>query len=138
MAGSMGFLWHRDVSSWLDQGSRALGEDLAILRFEELRENPRGALEFVLPFLGFEVDPCRIDFALKETKLSNLRKVEKARWKELGVTGVTGTDRSFYRGGVSGQWEELFSEDQMRTFLEQAGSTLFRLGYTDQMDVGLL
>jgi hypothetical protein len=117
--GEYGYLWHEHVSSWLIDGITEMGDKLMVIRFEDLKADTCSVITQVTKFLGIPTTKASIETAIDEAKLEKARKIEKRRWEQKGLG--TPTDRSsFYRGGVTGQWEKYFSESNSNDFLEKS------------------
>lgn len=126
--GEYGYIWHQHIESWLIRGASELGDNLMVVRFEDLKAQTVRVVEDVTQFLDIHTTVDEIETAVKEARLSNVRKIEKQRWRDQGRGNPT--DRStFYRGGVTGQWRELFSESNYNDFLKNSSKALELAGY---------
>lgn len=122
--GRFGYLWHRDVLSWLDGGRQIMGDRLLPLRFEDLKDNTSGVLQAAADFLGVEAGGDDVAQAVQACTLDRLRAVERER-----RGGVVDSDASFYRSGKVGEWSQWFSDLDYRQFLAVATPALRVGGY---------
>ncbi|HSJ09652.1 MAG TPA: sulfotransferase domain-containing protein, partial [Longimicrobiales bacterium] len=117
--------WQRSVSSWLDSPLQASG-DMLLLRYEDVRTDPPGAMRMSLEFLGLQVDDARIDQAIRANRM------ERMREKEADSTVVLRpkrTDIPVVRKGLVGEWREALSPSDRQAFHSYCGPLLARLGY---------
>lgn len=121
-------IWHHHVESWLDTGREVMGGRLLVVRFEEMKADPVGALGEVMRFSGKRFDKTEIERAVEQTDLDKVREIEKRRWQEMGLGGPD-KDSSFYGRGKSGTWEEYFTDEMMDEFLELSRRALDLGGY---------
>lgn len=114
--------WHRNVASWL-----ALRDDPAmlLLRFEDMRADPRAAFLRVLGHLGLPADADRVDRAVA---LATPERVNATFRTEIRARRAAGDGAG--QGGLVERWRETYSEDQQRRFEAKAGEVLRALGYT--------
>ena len=122
MSGAFGVRWDQNVESWLQRGKRQLGENLMVLRFEDLRSDTVGCLADVCEFLGLQADKAQLLDAVEAGSLQNGR-----RWEQHYLGKVDSENASFYRAGQSGKWQDLFSSTHQARFLE-ASANAMRLG----------
>lgn len=94
LAGEHGVPWHQHVEGWMGDGARRLGNDLQIVRYEEMRRDPVAVLADVLAFLGIQADPDLAEYAAQRANLKNARQIELSRRGHIATE-----DASFYRGG---------------------------------------
>ena len=121
-------IWHHHVESWLDTGRKVMGRRLLVVRFEDMKADPVGALGEVMRFSGKRFDKTQIERAVEQTDLDKVREIEKKRWKEMGLGGPD-KDSSFYGRGKSGTWEEYFTDEMMGEFMERSRRALDLAGY---------
>ena len=121
-------IWHHHVESWLDTGRAVMSRRLLVVRFEDMKADPVGALGEVMRFSGKRFDKTEIERAVEQTDLDKVREIEKKRWKEMGL-GVPDKDSSFYGRGKSGTWEEYFTDEMMGEFMERSRRALDLAGY---------
>jgi Sulfotransferase domain len=114
--------WPRHISSWLD--SPIAGTDnMLILRYEDLRQNPTEGFGRMVEFLGVNVDQERIRRAVENNALDKMKKKEQAEPQRASVK-----DRFVRSGSVQG-WRSKFTPAQLKFVEQHAGHLLLRLGY---------
>lgn len=112
--------WSARVGRAVEDGPARLGTNYQEVRYENLLQRPEEELRRLLAFLGAgagEEDVRRCVGSASFEKLSKGRK----RGEEDAS--------SFFRKGVAGDWEGVFTEQDRRIFEEVAGALLVRLGY---------
>ena len=128
MKGYYGYLWHRDVKSWLVQGRSILGKNIKVIHFEQLKSNPIQTTIDVTSFLGISATLESIQSAVEKSEIENLRKIELQRWRKAGL-GIPEENQSFYRSGNPRQWREYFSPSIEKKFNGAAAETMHLAGY---------
>ena len=114
--------WQRHVSSWLD--SPIAGTDnLLLVRFEDVRQDPVPWFARMAEFLGVEVDREKIELAVENNSIQKMREKENREPVRASIKG------RFVRDGAVRGWVSKLSPAQVRLIEEHAGSTLLRLGY---------
>lgn len=114
--------WHRHVNSWLD--SPLAGTDnLLFLRYEDLRKDPLPGFVKIAEFLGVKVDLDRIQSAIENNSIQNMREKEKKEPVRVSIRG------RFVRDGAVRGWLTRLSPAQVALIEKHAGSALLRLGY---------
>ena len=100
-----------------------LGNRYLQIRYEDLHSRPDETLDGVLRFLGVRANAEVIAHCL-----------DAASFKRLSGGREQGTEdgSSFFRKGIVGDWRETLTVDQIRRFIDRAGSELLSAGY----DVG--
>jgi len=124
MNGKYGQLWHQNVESWLINGRERLGENLLVLRFEDLKADTRQTLTRAAEFLDLPSDRSEVEKALEISDISRMRKIELERRGP-----IDNINASFYRGGKTGEWTDLFTPDIREGFQMVAGKVLNLAGY---------
>ena len=122
--GKYGQLWHENVESWLTRGKELLGEDLLVIPFEELKVNTYQILTQTAEFLGLPAGKPEVDLAMEASDISRMRKIEMQRRGP-----VDNINASFYRGGKTGEWKDLFTPEIREGFYRIAGNALNLAGY---------
>ncbi|MEJ2033659.1 MAG: sulfotransferase domain-containing protein [Deltaproteobacteria bacterium] len=107
--------WAAHVNSWLDKRFHAL------VRYEDLKENPVATLHAVFTALQVEVPERIIREALDIFSFARMS----------GRSEGQEDKNSFYRKGVSGDWQNQFSSVDLDYFNKRAGSLMTRLGYEE-------
>ena len=122
--GYYGHLWHENVISWLTTGKEKLGDNLYIVRFEDIKRDEVKQFSKIADFVGLPVDSSKIKEAIEMSSLNKMQKLEAAR---LG--SLESRDESFYRGGRTGEWQEYFTPFIEKKFLELSSIALKLAGY---------
>ena len=91
------------------------------IRYEDLLEDPVGELGGVLDRLGVDSSSARARECVEAASFERLAGRDRGREDST----------SFYRKGVSGDWQAHFDEEHRRIFKREAGELLIRLGYED-------
>lgn len=123
--GQYGQLWHENVQSWLCDGRKILGEDLLVIRFEELKKSTQKSLSRAAQFLHFPAEDQLLGQAVEAAGLTRMREIESRRRGQ-----VKEGNQSFYRGGQSGEWRDYFSSKLENRFMEASGTAMELAGYT--------
>lgn len=131
LKGYYGYLWHRDVQSWLVQGRSMLDDNLKVIHFEQLKSNPIQTAIDVTSFLGISATRESIQSAVEKAEIENLRGIELQRWRKAGL-GIPEKNQSFYRSGKPLQWREYFSPSIEKKFHSAAAETMHLAGYDIQ------
>lgn len=122
--GRYGQLWHENVVSWLRTGREALGDQLMVIRFEEMRADPDSTLRRIVDFLDLHADSGQITEAIEKAKLENVRQIEMLRRKTIPDPNM-----SFYRGGKTDQGQRVFTSAQWQRFSDLSADALELAGY---------
>ena len=114
--------WQRHVSSWL--ASPLAGSDnLLVVRYEDLRQDPVSGFARMVEFLGLTVDRQKIELAAENNSLQKMREKERKEPVRASIKG------RFVRNGRVGGWVSELSPAQVRLIERHTGSALLRLGY---------
>lgn len=117
--------WQDKVGGAARQGRRYFGERYVEVKYEDLLQRPEEELRRLLQFLGAD--------ASEETAAHCVR---EASFEKLGEGRQRGEEdpTAFVRKGVAGDWKNVFTEWNKRTFKNQAGDLLVELGYEADND----
>lgn len=120
--------WQVHVESWL--GDRESTGGLLLIRYEDLLDDPEAWLARVADFLGMKPSREQVRAAVEGQGVESMQQREQrsTRLQQMAAR----PDLPYVRQGKSGQWREHFGEREMALFLEQAGSTLRKLGYAGE------
>jgi len=114
--------WPRHINSWLN--SPIAGTDnMLVVRFEDLRQNPVDGFKRMADFLEVKVDDDRVRRAIANNSLDRMREKEQVEPQRASVKG------RFVRDGSVQGWRSKLSPEQERFFEQHAGSILQSLGY---------
>jgi hypothetical protein len=114
--------WQDHVSSWLDSPI-ADTENLLVMHFEELRQDPVKAFGRMTEFLGVKGAEDRIARAAANNALEKMKAKEEAEPQRASVK-----DRFVRVGKVQG-WRDKLTAAQVQFIEHHAGSILARTGY---------
>ncbi len=115
--------WPHHVHTWL-QAKTALGRNVLLVRFEDLRRNTTQVLPEILEFLGVAVDPEVIQRAVDDNSVERMRDKEKRSPQKASQRG------RFIRTGSVGGWRERLTDRQLQSIQRYAGDALGFLGYS--------
>lgn len=121
-----GARWNDNVEGWLTRGPQHFGDNLLIVKFEELKQTPSPYIEKIAAFLGIRADGQRIGRALEMASLENAREREKREARKLDDPNA-----SFYRGGKTGQWHEYLNGAAYERFMDLSNRALKLAGYPE-------
>jgi len=117
--------WRDMTARTVEDGPRLLGENYAEVRYEDLLERPEEEVGRVLQFLGADAGQKAVSRAIESGSFERWTKGRGRGQEESG---------SFFRKGVAGDWENVFTGRDKEVFKEVAGDLLVRLGYEDGHD----
>lgn len=116
--------WHDHVESWLTRGRQQLGENLMVVKFEELKDRPLDQVQHVADFLDLPSSQEAIAHALE------MASIEKAREREARVLGkLENTNQSFYRGGRTGQYGDYLQGNRYERFMNMSATAMSLAAY---------
>jgi hypothetical protein len=114
--------WPQHVSSWLD--SPIAGTDnLLIVRFEDIRQDPMAWFTRIAEFLKVDVPREKIELAIANNSLEKMREKENKEPVRASIKG------RFVRDGLVRGWLSKLTPEQVRFIEEHTTSQLLRLGY---------
>ena len=117
--------WQDHIHSWLDCPLGRRG-DLCVIRFEEMRNHPAGALAEITDFLGVKADRGVIEAAVANNSLDAMKEKEK---RSQNLPKSKTEEGRFVRKGAVGGWRSRLTEEQVALVDRYAGPMLARLGY---------
>lgn len=112
--------WGSLVGATVEDGPKLLGPNYREVRYEDLLERPEEEVEKLLEFLGARADVEAVGRCVGSASFEKL-----SEGRDRGREDST----SFFRKGVAGEWEGVFTRRDRRIFKEEAGELLIRLGY---------
>lgn len=118
--------WSRHVWSW----TTVPGLKLHLLRYEDMTTAPEETFRQVVKFLGLELDPARLERAIRFSSFGVLAEQE-AREGFIERSGKAGR---FFREGKVGGFRAQLSEEQIRALVETHRQALRRYGYLSETD----
>ncbi|MGH3145553.1 MAG: sulfotransferase [Rubrobacter sp.] len=125
MIRSMANGWRKQINETRQGGMALLGANYAEVRYEDLLEHPETEAERLLEFLGADAGEEAVRECVRAASFEN--------WTDGRERGQEDPS-SFFRKGVAGDWENVFTEQDKRIFKEEAGDLLLKLGYEKDSD----
>lgn len=116
--------WSARVDRAMQDGLALLGANYAEVKYEELLERPEEEMERLLKFLGAEASEQTVRQCVGAASFSKL-----AGGRERGQEAA-----SFFRKGIAGDWQNVFTGRDKRDFKAAAGNLLLELGYEEDND----
>lgn len=114
--------WQRHISTWLDSPIAGT-ENLLVLRFEDLREDPASGFAKMVKFLGVDVDTEKIRCAIENNTVQKMREKEDREPVRASIRG------RFVRQGAVRGWRSKLTEEQALRIEKFAGEGMKRMGY---------
>jgi hypothetical protein len=115
--------WTEKVGATYRDGPALLGDRYAEVRYEGLLQRP---VEIARELMAF------LDVNSSEEVAAGC--VEAVSFQRLSKRTSGEDPTSFYRKGVSGEWEGVFTGEDRQTFKQVAGDLLIELGYAKDAD----
>ena len=115
--------WSNHVASWTAEE----GFPVHIVRYEDLVKDTAKELSEVLEFLEIDVDPDRVDRAIKAVEISKLQKMEE----EGGFRENRATGSGFFSDGGGTRWRDEVAPRWIKQIEEDHGEVMRALGYLD-------
>jgi hypothetical protein len=126
--------WQEHTRSWLESPIANDG-NLAVVRYEDLRQNPEQVVGQLLEFLGVPVDARMIRNAIENNALQRMRAKEDCARRAGERSGLlysrnsVSEDGRFIRRGAIGGWRSQLTDEQLKIIWQYAGDTLAAAGY---------
>jgi aryl sulfotransferase len=118
--------WSSHVTGWVD----GLGDNLHLMRYEDMVFNPIETFTSAVRFAGLPDDPKRIQKALRFSDIRELQKQEQA----YGFKEKSPKAESFFRKGGTGSWREVMTDRQSRQIIQDHRVVMKRFGYLNNND----
>ena len=103
--------WDHHVASWTESQGLAMH----LLRYEDLRADPKAGFQTVFDFLQIRPDPTQFRNALKLTRLDALKKQEQ----KSGFIERPKHMSAFFHSGKVGGWQQSLSAEQVARLYEE-------------------
>lgn len=113
--------WSGHVKSWVDES----GLTLLVLRYEDMLTDPSGNFTKAAQFIGLKHSRNQIEEALDKCSFARLQEQER----EKGFHEKNARASSFFRKGVSGDWQHVLSQEQVQRIVEAHGEVMEQFGY---------
>jgi hypothetical protein len=113
--------WTNHVTTWThDQG-----DNLRIVRYEDLLAKPGKTFGGIASFLGLAKDPARLKQAIRHSSFDALRKQEK----QSGFVERSPNSKRFFRSGRQNQWRTLLKQQQVEAIVDANREQMKRFKY---------
>lgn len=113
--------WHHHAASWLDSPIAGT-PDFLLVKYEDLRHDSEEWFGHITDFLGVQVSRERIQQAVANNSLKQMREKERSQ-PQLKTN-------DFVRTGLVQGWRGKLTAAQLELIEQHAGSVLVRLGYS--------
>lgn len=114
--------WQQHVASWLDSPIAGT-ENLLLVRYEDLRQDPVSWFARMAEFLRLDVDRGKIEQAVANNSIQKMREKERKEPVRASIRG------RFVRNGTVRGWVSQLTPAQVRLVEQHTSSALLRLGY---------
>ena len=122
--------WSDHVISWVDHS----GLPVLVVRYEDMQQDTTAVLRQVVAPADWPVDDARLAKAVAFSAFDKLQEQEDAN----GFREAPMAAERFFRKGISGDWREQLTADQIATVIAQHGQVMRRFGYLDANDNPIL
>jgi hypothetical protein len=109
----------REELNWLRDWLRRKDDLAHLVRYEDLLDGPKAVMAEVFRHAGIDVAPDTVCRIVEAHRFENKTGRER---------GAEDTD-SFARKGVSGEWRDVFTEEQRRLYVDLGEDVIDALGY---------
>lgn len=118
--------WGTHTRSW----NQAINENrVSVIRYEDMKKDPRASLDQALDFLGFDVDSDLRAAAINDNSAIRMREKE-LKWREtLRDDKPDESKRTFVRKAKSGGYSEFFTPELEEKLIDRFGDEMRRHGY---------
>lgn len=113
--------WSLNVSSWTQEP----GNNLLVLRYEDLLKNPKKYFRKVESLLGLKKDPKRLTKAIHASSFKNLKQQEQ----QSGFVEKHENAGAFFRSGTANQWQKVLSKEQVERLVNDHREQMERFKY---------
>jgi hypothetical protein len=113
--------WSGHVKSWTEESDLPV----KVLRYEDMKNNPFEAFAGALEFIDLHVSKSEIENAIQKSSFDELKKLEE----EKGFIEKNKHSASFFRKGITGDWKNVLSPEQVKRITDIHGETMKRFHY---------
>jgi len=113
------------ISGWLERANTK-PEDTIVIKYESLRDDTLQTMRKVYDFYGYEIDDLKIQDIIEKQKNSHRKDQGRSLQSNLAQGGRS---TSTFRKGASGEWRDLFNNDEKAYIRDKAGEVLIKAGY---------
>jgi hypothetical protein len=119
--------WADHVNSWL--ATREGNPSFLLVRYEDLKSNPRAELARMAKLLGVEADAATLDRATAASSTERMSEMESKQAGRWVATHHTRQDKPFVRKGGTGGWSSVLPPDTVVYLEARWGNLMKKLGY---------
>ncbi|HUO25379.1 MAG TPA: sulfotransferase domain-containing protein [Candidatus Aquilonibacter sp.] len=119
--------WADHVNSWL--ATREGKDCFLLIRYEDLKKDPRAELRRMAGLLGVEASPQILDRAVGASSAERMSEMESTQAGKWVATHRTRPDKPFVRQGASGGWRSVLPPPTVVLIESQWGGLMKKLGY---------
>jgi len=116
---------HKSWSIHVDSWTNPMRPGLAVLRYEDMLNNPMKSFGGLVRFLGLNPPRSRLERAIERASFRSLRQQEDQK----GFREKSPFAEKFFREGRAGQWREKLTQSQIDRIVEQNKEQMQRFGY---------
>ncbi len=113
--------WSEHVSSWIDQS----GLPLMVIRYEDMITDTFSLFKDSTKFIGLEATDEDIFRSIEFSSFENIQNQEK----EKGFREKAAMAKSFFRKGISGDWKNILTTEQIVKIVSRHQKMMERFGY---------
>jgi len=99
-------------------------EKIIIVAYEDLKNDTSAIFKRVIKFLGHSIDLDVLNLAIDISTFKTLKNMQKK-----GGVSIENKEVDFFRKGLSGQWEEYFTDEMNTDFIQKSKDLLEMFGY---------
>jgi Sulfotransferase domain len=119
--------WSSHINYWLASPS-ASSDRVHVVKFEDLRADAQGSLRDILTFLDVKQSDDRIEAAVQNNSVGEMRTKEERAPGDVFSKGVK-RDIRFVNTGTTLGWKETLTGQQVAKLETEFGELMVRLGY---------
>lgn len=117
--------WRKHVSGW----RQAFGENVLLVKYEHLIQQPELELDRIATFLGLTVSTNEIDRAVSNSSFDRMKALEKKHGYFNKTQIKKDQNAAFVRKGKVGEKSDVFSKEQIDYFVRKSAKELDYFGY---------
>lgn len=114
--------WSSHVASWIDQSDFSVH----LLRYEDLQADPVGTFGAAVAFAGLEVQPERLERAIR---FADFRELQRQERQSGFFERPADSSAHFFRSGRAGAWTGVLTKAQSDAIVTAHRPMMERLGY---------
>jgi uncharacterized protein (DUF924 family) len=113
--------WSEHVTSWIDQS----GLPVQVIRYEDMITDTFSIFKDATKFSGIVATDEKIQKSIEYSSFDNIQKQEK----EKGFMEKAAKSESFFRKGISGDWKNVLTNEQIEKIVNKHHAIMKRFGY---------